>query len=335
MLTGWYAGLDDHWQAHLWRELRSLIGHAGPAERLEAACRELAVDPELTSLPPRLALFGLSTVPASHLEILRALVDGGREVHLFLLQPSSVAWANVAGALYRYDAPVARHAVGTAFLPENPLSASWGREGRELQIVLARTPTEVRDIDHATKGDNNTDSLLTRLQADVRADRAPIAQASVDADGTVQVHACHGAGRQVEVLREAILHSLQADPTLEPRDVIVMCPDIETFAPLIQATFGAGEPDEPDDPAMSRGPAAELRVRLADRSLRKTNPILAVVARALELATARVTASEILDLADREPSGAASALRNATTRAGWRSSGSPRSACAGRIGRRP
>ena len=43
------------------------------------------------------------------------------------------------------------------------------------------------------------------------------------------------------MLRDAILHLLAEDPTLEPRDVIVMCPDIETFAPLIQATFGAGE----------------------------------------------------------------------------------------------
>ena len=58
-------------------------------------------------------------------------------------------------------------------------------------------------------------------------------------DDSIQVHACHGRARQVEVLRDAVLHLLEDDPTLEPRDMIVMCPDIETFAPLIQATFGA------------------------------------------------------------------------------------------------
>ena len=67
-----------------------------------------------------------------------------------------------------------------------------------------------------------------------------------------------------------------------------MCPDIETFAPLIQATFGTG--DESD-----------LRVRLADRSLRQTNPVLGVAARLLELAGERLTASQVLDLAGREP----------------------------------
>ncbi len=68
-----------------------------------------------------------------------------------------------------------------------------------------------------------------------------------------------------------------------------MCPDIEAFAPLIQATFGV--------PVNGK----DLRVRLADRSLRQTNPVLGVVATLLELAAARVTASEVLDLADREP----------------------------------
>ena len=83
-----------------------------------------------------------------------------------------------------------------------------------------------------------------------------------------------------------------------------MCPDIETFAPLISATFGAGEvgpdDDELDDlPEELRPP--DLRVRLADRSLRQTNPILGFVARLLELGDQRLTASQVLDLADRDP----------------------------------
>jgi exodeoxyribonuclease V gamma subunit len=99
----------------------------------------------------------------------------------------------------------------------------------------------------------------------------------------------------VAVLREAILHRLAQDPTLEPRDVIVMCPDIEAFAPLIEASFGAVDADD------AGGERVDLRVRLADRSLRQTNPVLGVVARLLELPEGRMTASEVLDLADRGP----------------------------------
>ncbi len=123
-------------------------------------------------------------------------------------------------------------------------------------------------------------------------------------DRSVQVHACHGRARQVEVARDAILHMLQDDPSLEPRDVIVMCPDIETFAPLIHATFGVGamlaDDEDPEDAPVDSG-LPDLRVRLADRALRQTNPVLGVVAQLLDLTGARLTASQVLDLADREP----------------------------------
>ncbi|HEV7686146.1 MAG TPA: exodeoxyribonuclease V subunit gamma, partial [Acidimicrobiia bacterium] len=166
-------------------------------------------------------------------------------------------------------------------------------------------------------------------QADVRADRPPPGlplagrddRALLDpADTSLAVHACHGRGRQVEVVRDAILHLLAADPTLEPRDIVVMCPDIEAFAPLIHATFGAAEgldrdggdvggggggggSAQPSGTAPSgTGPTrVDLRVRLADRSLRQTNPVLGVVAELLALASGRVTAAQVLDLAGREP----------------------------------
>ncbi len=137
-----------------------------------------------------------------------------------------------------------------------------------------------------------------------------------DGDRSIQIHACHGRARQVEVLRDAVLHLLAADPTLEPRDVIVMCPDVEAFAPLIQATFGAGEGHgrhdhdgyEPHRGAGADSPtpvtsseAIDLRVRLADRALSQTNPILSALAELLELAGQRLTASQVLSFADQEP----------------------------------
>ena len=79
---------------------------------------------------------------------------------------------------------------------------------------------------------------------------------------------------------------------------------MKTFAPLIHATFGAGDvnDDDPDDDQLApAGRPTDLRVRLADRSLRQTNPVLGVVSGLLDLAAARVTASQVLDLAGRVP----------------------------------
>ncbi|MDQ4048202.1 MAG: exodeoxyribonuclease V subunit gamma, partial [Actinomycetota bacterium] len=307
MVRAWAGGdFEGAWQAELWRRLRERIGHPSPAERLEPACERLRDDPDVVELPQRLSLFGLTRLPASDLAVLGALA-ARRDAHLFLLHPSPALWETVAEATAEH-APIARRAADTtADLPANRLLASWGKDARELQLVLDGG-REHADHHHPVEHDSET--LLARIQADVRGDRRPPGAQLPGAeeerplldpdDHSLQVHSCHGRARQVEIVRDAILHVLRQDPTLEPRDVIVMCPDIEAFAPLIQASFGAGELSGDDElPADVR--PVDLRVRLADRALRQTNPVLAVVAELLELTAERLTASQVLDLADREP----------------------------------
>ncbi len=309
MLRTWAEGHEDGWQAELWRRLRARIGAPSPAERLDEACSRLRADPTLVDLPARLSLFGMTRLPASYLDVLAALAIG-RDVHLFLLHPSAALWARVA-AITRDRPPIVRRDEDeTAELPQNPLLASWGQDAREMQLVLAgRRDAGVHD--HLVVEERRS-SLLALLQAGVRGDRAPPGlplpgdddeRVVVDADDrSLQVHGCHGRARQVEVVRDAILHLLRDDPTLEPRDIVVMCPDIEDFAPLIHAVFGRGTDREAEGDALPAGvEGIDLRVRVADRSLRQTNPVLGVVAQLLDLAGGRLTASQVLDLAGRLP----------------------------------
>ncbi len=299
------------WQPELWRRLRERIGAPSPAERLSDACQRIRRDPSLLDLPARLSLFGLTRMPRSYLEVLAAIA-AEREVHLFALHPSPSLWSRVQQALEEGPPITARHADRTARLPVNRLLASWGRDVRELQLVLANTGEGIDHHQALAPGEPQT--LLERIQADIREDRQPPGRPLPGEpdprpvlrpdDSSVQIHACHGRARQVEVLRDAVLHLLADDPTLEPRDVIVMCPDIEAFAPLIQATFGAGRTapeDDGEDVDGGRERLPDLRVRLADRSLRQTNPVLGVVGQLLALADQRATASQLLDLAAREP----------------------------------
>ncbi len=317
MVRAWARGQDvlpddARWQAELWRRLRARIGIPSPAERLEPACARLRADPGLVDLPARLSLFGLTRLPAGRLAVLRALA-ADRDVHLFLLHPSPALWDEVAALRPQLPAVVLRREDVTATMPANSLLASWGQDARELQLVVD-SGDGAAHVDHHHAVEHAGETLLARIQADVRADRAAPGEPmpghddprpALDPDDrSVQVHACHGRARQVEVARDAILHLLQEDPSLEPRDVIVMCPDIETFAPLIHATFGvgalfAGDGDADGAPADTGVP--DLRVRLADRALRQTNPVLGVVAQLLDLTGARLTASQVLDLADRDP----------------------------------
>ncbi|HEX3546268.1 MAG TPA: exodeoxyribonuclease V subunit gamma, partial [Mycobacterium sp.] len=174
----------------------------------------------------------------------------------------------------------------------HPLLATLGRDLRELQRGL---PTDPRTDEYLGAHDR-PDTLLGWLQSDITANTVrPEGRNHTRNDRSVQVHSCHGPARQIDVLRELLLGLLADDPTLEPRDILVMCPDIETFAPLIVAGFGLGD--------MIHGvhPAHRLRVRLADRSLVQTNPLLGVASQLLALAGGRATASEVLNLAAGAP----------------------------------
>ena len=181
MIRSWHAGHDvtaaatplppdSAWQAELWRHLRGRIGEASPGERLEGACAELAADENLTDFPERLALFGLTRLPASYLDVLRALASQ-RDVHLFLLHPSPVLWQRVSDAdradagdrrLRRSDDP-------TVELPVNPLLRSWGRDSREMQLVLTAGEHPVVD-DHRPLPSTDPTTLLHRVQHAVRHD---------------------------------------------------------------------------------------------------------------------------------------------------------------------
>ena len=265
---------DLRWQVHLWRLLREQVGPS-PAELHAAACERLRAEPAATSAPQQLFVHGLSRITRARLDVLAAL-SRSREVHLFVHHPGAALWDAVG-----VPADDRRDPAQDAPL-DHPLLASLSRDVRELQQRLLLAVPELVSHEHDDPPGGAT--LLQRLQRDLRTGRAPALPQEVD--DSVQVHACHGPARQVEVLRDVVLGLLEADPTLEPRDVIVMCPDVETFAPLVAAAFGP-----------SAHPAHRLRVQVADRSPRQTNPLLGLAARLLALAGSRVTAAEVLDLA--------------------------------------
>ncbi len=294
LVTGWREGDDGdldadlRWQAELWRRLLPVVGAPPPDVRHADTCAALEAGGADLPLPARLSLFGHTRIPVTEVALLRALGEH-RDVHLFLPQPSPTLWDDLAGlgGVVPRDEDASPERVG------HPLLASLGRDARELRRTLDGIDAELVPTEPETR-----DTLLGWLQHDLRANHAPAYDERASrhlaaGDRTLQVHACHGPARQIDVLREVLVGMLQDDPTLEPRDVLVMCPDIETYAPLISAGFGLTTPDG--------HPAHTLRVKLADRALTSTNPLLAVAGALLRLAGGRVTAADVLDLAASEP----------------------------------
>ena len=296
------------WQPQLWRLVRDVVGLPSPALAMQHAVEELAAGRREVELPPRLHLVGLASLPPAHLDVLAAVAQR-RDVQVFAPTPSLDLWRRlvptVAPGLPR---PCLRERDPAAATPRHRLLASWGRSAREAHELLldaarrAGTAPDASPAGAAIAG--LAPDLLTRLQLDVRHDVDPgeLAEGAFDFrhplardDRSVQWHRCHGIGRQVEVLRDVLAHLLERPPTpggppLEPREIVVLCADVATVAPLVEAVF-AGR---------SEG-AREIPLRVADRSLRQDNPVLDALGALLDLVDGRFRASDVLAFIARAP----------------------------------
>jgi len=318
LLADWEAGSstdgagaefpgDLAWQPELWRRILAEVGEPSPVERHRATISRLRDDPGSLDLPARFSMFGHTRIAVTEVALLEAL-GASRDVHLWLPHPSDALWRSLSdlrGAVPRADDE--SHArVG------HPLLSSLGRDLRELQRTLgsvgsavgggfgtlaALAPQPPGAL--APQPPAGIGTLLAWLQDDLAANATTDpARRTIDPDDTsVQVHSCHGPARQVEVLREVMLGLLADEPSLEPRDILVMCPDIEAYAPLITAAFGMAAVED----SGHHHPGHQLRVMLADRSLTQTNPLLAVVGQLLAIAGGRAEGSRILDLLASDP----------------------------------
>lgn len=275
---------DLAWQPPLWRALVSRVDAVPPHVRHGQVLARLREAP--SDLPTRISLFGHTRLPVTDIELLDAL-STHHDLYLWLPHPSDTLWHTLRAE----HGPVPRREDTSHRAVRHPLLATLGRDVRELQRALPSSAS-----DEYLSGATFSDTLLGWLQSDLAAGQIrPAGRVLAPGDRSVQVHSCHGPARQIDVLREVLLGLLADDPTLEPRDILVMCPDIETYAPLISARFGLGES------VPGAHPAHQLRVRLADRALVQTNPLLTVAAQVLALASGRATASEVLNLAESAP----------------------------------
>ena len=313
--------LSEHavWQARLWRRVREEIGLASPPEVLPAVLARLRSGEDLCDLPSRVVLFGFSLLPAGDfLEVVGSLAVQ-RDVHLFLLEPTRLdPDALVRSSPYPAGGTRLRSGDPASGLADHPLVRSWGRLHRETALLLADARADglvvesvgTEPVTLPTEAQPPEETLLGRVQHDIRTNTTPRPDLIPDAsDQSIQFHSCFGATRQVEVVRDAILHLL-ADPAsdIAEEEIVVLCPSLDRFAPLIEAVFGrSAEPDGPTSadidggsPEMGRGTPA-LRFRVADQSITAANPFAAAVLALLDLVVGRFDVTSVLDFLAADP----------------------------------
>ncbi|MBV8041203.1 exodeoxyribonuclease V subunit gamma [Pluralibacter sp.] len=319
-------GLDaaQAWQAPLWKALveqtaalgQPLWHRANLYQRFIAALENSEQPP--AGLPPRVFICGISALPPVYLQALQAL---GKHIDVFVLftNPCRYYWGDIKDPAFlaKLQARQRRHHRDDRELPlfrdsarapglfnedgeqdvGNPMLASWGKLGRDYLYLLAGLE-RYEELDAFV--DIEPDNLLHNLQYDIlELQNSAIAGRTAEEfarsdtkreldpnDRSLTVHLCHSPQREVEVLHDRLLAMLDDDPTLMPRDIIVMVADIDSYSPFIQAVFGSTSGDR------------YLPWAISDRRARKSHPALQAFITLLSLPDSRFTSEDVLALLD-------------------------------------
>jgi len=289
MILRWDRGLKDHWQAILWRELvkeKGTIHRAAIHDTFLQAMRNSEI--RLRTIPERISIFGISALPPFYIEILRVL-SSVIDVNLFLMNPCREFWGDIVSDR-EMNHHIARGKRKDA-LPEqlhleagNRLLASMGALGREFFHMIG----EIECAEVSEFFDPGEGSLLAAIQSDIlnlrqRGNTGHLP--SLATDDSLKVHSCHSFLREIEILQDALLAFFHENPLVHPSDVLVMIPDIERYAPFIQAVFSIPSDD-----------SRWLPFTIADRGILHESGLIDTFFKLLDLAGSRFGASEVIDI---------------------------------------
>lgn len=294
------------WQARLWRDLRQDIGPelaglsraAVHADFLDAL--EQLGGRRPPGLPPRIVVFGISSLPMQAVEALAAL---GRccQVLMLVQNPCHHFWGDIVEGHEQLRREHLGRRLGQRHQPRpvpqdaaaagHPLLASWGKQGRDYLHLLDRFDEVERYRHQFQRVDCFVNPLADEKPSRLRLLQAAILELEPDggkgaaADDSILCVSAHSAQREVEVLHDQLLGWFDADTGLRPADVMVMVPDMADFAPHLQAVFGRFAPGE----------LRHIPYSLADTTARQS-PLVQALEQLLGLPDARVSLADWLGL---------------------------------------
>ncbi|MEJ1298899.1 MAG: exodeoxyribonuclease V subunit gamma [Candidatus Sedimenticola sp. (ex Thyasira tokunagai)] len=286
-IVRWEAGneavVGDHWQATLWRELMA-GGDAhwvGLGRQLVDLARRGGIDQG--QLPPRVMLFAVSSLSVGYLEIL-SLLSQQIDVHLFLLNPSEGHWVDLISREEKSRRELMAEEYDLYLDVGNPLLSSLGGQGRDFFSMLL----EFDPGAHELFVDPDKEQMLSYLQQDILqihdgSEDDPRRMMAAD-DNSIQFHACHSPMREVEVLHDQLLALFDADSRLQADDILVLTPDMDSYAPYIEAVFS------------DTAGGGYIPFSLADRGILSSTPLISGLFNLLALRGGRYEVNQVIAL---------------------------------------
>jgi len=290
---------DNKWQAKLWQLLIKQLPY-NPVELLNDAIAnistKLAVDPLL--LPKRLSFFGINSMAPMWLNFINALSEH-IEVDFFHLNPCFSYWGDIISEKQAIK-KLSHWSEGVEdehLFVGNPLLANFGQQGREF-LALLQDYSSVNVELFVKAADESKDSavvakprVLHQIQNDILALHDGTTTNTQLIDDSISIVSCHSALREVQALHDYLLHQFNDaknnNETLTPKDILVMCPQIEQYAPYVNAVFTRGWQDLNDE-------VPPLPCSIADRSAKDSDPLIAGFSELLSLPDSRFQVSQLM-----------------------------------------
>lgn len=295
MIMQWERSEENHWQAMLWRMCTNQETRLHQAASRELFLKEVGRSIDgIRNLPERISVFGISALPPFHMELLHRS-SSVILVNFFLLNPCREYWGDIVSCqeARRVQRRYGEHQITDDLHLErgNSLLSSLGKMGRDFFGLVHSFECQEYELFRELPGQD----MLPSIQRDILMlrDSQPGSTRKTlvtEGDTSIQVHSCHSAMREVEVLYNCLLDMFEKDSSLKPEDILVMAPDIEQYIPFIQAVFEA--------------PSSEgLRIpySIADQSLERASSVIQSLLAILELSRSRFGASVVLEILESEP----------------------------------
>jgi exodeoxyribonuclease V gamma subunit len=282
---------QDLWQFNLWTKVRAHIGVPSPPVHINQLVSGL-MNGSIAPDAERLLIVGLQALDGRTIPLVEAL-SKSIPVDVVLVHPSPAL-----AQRWQPEALAMKGALGaTPIRPKDavveqgvhPLLSTWLQGSREAQIVLG-----TYGIQPVFVGASEIAPVRTRLQhlqhCVLHEPHVP-AQLVTENDFSLQIHRTHELTRQVEVLHDALLHAFDELEDLEPHEIVILCADIATSAPILQSIFDR-EVEVVDKNGTSRSITIPLVV--ADRGLREVSEGARLLSDVLELLSSRASRTSVM-----------------------------------------
>lgn len=295
--------ITGRWQAELWRKLvEEQPWH--PANLLQETTRRLNGKAEdalsFSAFPSRILVFAVNAIAPSLLDFFNSFAKHC-DIHFFYLNPSVSYWGDMkSDTQTAFAMRRAQFQQSLELEQPNRLLANLGQHGRDLLNRLAEMETfEVSAFDSPVIEQKPIPLCLQQLQQGIYSGVATNTEAnnedaintdiaSAENDESIRIVSCHTALREVQVLHDYLLHKLASNKQLSARDIIVLCPAIEDYAPYVHSVFA-----KPGETVTNK-----LTCSISDRNLLSTDPHVIAFMSLLALPDSRFSVSSVLTFLD-------------------------------------